>query len=183
MPKYIAFLRGINVSGSKKIIMKELSKAFEETGYDDVKTYIQSGNVIFSTSRKSNSALEKSIADLIKKSFGFDVEIMVRTTKEISNIINDAPFKKKDESSGKLLYVTMLKEKLSAENKKLLKSLANPQEKFNYKNKEIYTIRDPKVSYDKAILGTFDKKLKVPTTTRNWNVMNKLNELINEVKA
>ncbi|HLT24046.1 MAG TPA: DUF1697 domain-containing protein [Ignavibacteria bacterium] len=178
--KYIAFLRGINVGGSKKIIMKELAAAFTDAGYEDVKTYIQSGNVLFSTVKKSPSSLEKDASALIKKSFGHDVEIMVRTGKEMNDIIKAAPFKKKDIDSGKLLYITMLKEKLTVENVKLLKSLTNPQEIFHYHNKEIYTIRDPKVSYDKAVLGTFDKKLKVSTTTRNWNVMNKLNELINE---
>lgn len=181
MAKYIAFLRGINVGGSKKILMKELAAAFTDAGYEDVRTYIQTGNVLFSTGRKSSASLEKDVAAVIKGSLGHDVEIMIRTAKEMEDIIKAAPFKKKDTDSGKLLYVTMLKEKLTTENIKLLKSLNNPQETFHYKNKEIYTIRDPKVSYDKAVLGTFDKKLKVPTTTRNWNVMNKLNELINEI--
>jgi uncharacterized protein (DUF1697 family) len=181
MTKYIAFLRGINVGGSKKIIMKKLSASFSAAGYRNVKTYIQSGNVLFSTVKKSNSALEKNISEFIKNDFGFEVDIMVRSDKELNHIIENEPFKKKDEASGKLMYITMLKDKLSAENIKLLRSFNNPQEKFYYLNKEIYTIRDPKVSYDKSILGTFDKKLKVPTTTRNRNVMHKLNELIDEI--
>lgn len=176
MPKYAAFLRGINVGGSKIIKMKELAEAFEEAGYKNVKTYIQSGNVIFESPKKSNSTLEKAISKLIVDSFGHEVDIMIRAQKEIEDIITKAPFKKKDED--KKLYVTFLAVKLSPENTKLLKSLSNPAERFFTNGKELYTIRDPKLQFDKTVLGSFDKKLKVPTTTRNWNVVNKIYELM-----
>lgn len=176
MPKYVAFLRGINVSGHKIIKMKELAEAFEDAGYKNVKTYIQSGNVIFESTKKSNGALEKAISKLILNSFGHEVEVIVRTQKEIEDTISKAPFKKKDQD--KKLYVTFLVDNLSSENIKLLKSLSNTAETFFTTGKEIYTIRDPKLQFDKTVLGTFDKKLKVSTTTRNWNVVNKINELM-----
>ena len=162
--KYVAFLRGINVSGHKIIKMKELTKAFINTGYSNVKTYIQSGNVIFESTKKKSETLAEEIHKLILKSFGHDVEIIVRTSKEIEDIIKSAPFKKKDLDSGKKLYVTFLKENLSAENIKLLKSLSNPQETLHIKGREIYITRDPKLQFNKTVLGTFDKKLKTPAT-------------------
>ena len=174
--KYVAFLRGINVSGHKIIKMKELAESLAKAEYKNVRTYIQSGNVIFEAGKKSNNIIAKEIAKIILETFGHEVEIMVRTQKEIEDIIKKAPFKKKD--SDKKLYLTFLQDKLSAENVKLLRSLNNPAETFFTTGKELYTIRDPKLQFDKTILGTFDKKLKVPTTTRNWNVVNKINELM-----
>jgi uncharacterized protein (DUF1697 family) len=176
MPKYAAFLRGINVGGHKIIKMKDLAEALSGAGYKNVRTYIQSGNVIFESSKKNNKVIEKDLSKLIMKSFGHEVDIMVRTQKEVEDVIKKAPFKKKD--SDKKLYVTFLQDKLTAENTKLLKSLNNAAETFHIIGKEIYTVRDPEVQYDKTTLGSFDKKLKVPTTTRNWNVINKITELM-----
>lgn len=176
MPKYIAFLRGINVGGHKIIKMKELAESLTDAGYTNVKTYIQSGNVILETAKKSNNVIANEISKVILKAFGHEVETMVRTQKEVEDIIKKAPFKKKD--SDKKLYVTFLQNNLTADNMKLLKSLSNAAEAFHIIGKEIYTIRDPKLQFDKTTLGSFDNKLKVPTTTRNWNVVNKINELM-----
>ena len=176
MPKYVAFLRGINVGGNKIIRMKELAEALSKAGYKNVRTYIQSGNVIFESPKKSNNDIQKDLSKLILKSFGHEVDVMVRTQKEMEDVIKKAPFIKKD--LDKKLYLTFTGDKLSPENTKLLKSLSNPAETFFTTAKEIYTIRDPKLQFDKTILGAFDKKLKVPTTTRNWNVVNKIYELM-----
>ena len=73
MTKFIALLRGINVSGQKQIKMSDLKTLFETTGFQDVETYIQSGNVIFSTKEKSSEKLEKKISSAIKFKFSFDV--------------------------------------------------------------------------------------------------------------
>jgi uncharacterized protein (DUF1697 family) len=175
MSKYLALLRGINVSGHKILKMKELTESLTDAGYKDVKTYIQSGNVIF-TSTKKSSALPNEISDIILKSFGHEVDVMVRSKKELENAVKNAPFKKKD--LIKKLYVTFLEEKLTAENIKLLNSLSNPTETFFVTGKEIYTVRDPELPFDRTTLGTFDKKLKVPTTSRNWNVVNKIFDLM-----
>ena len=177
MTTYVALIRGINV-GKKTIIMKKLAEAITSAGYKNVTTYIQSGNVIFETKKTSNSTLGRKFSNIILDKFGYDVDVMIRTKDEFSLIIKEAPFKKADINSDKKLYVTFLLEKLNTENTRLLKSLNNPQETFYAKGSEIYTIRDPKISFDKTVLGVLDKKLKVPTTTRNWNVVNKVYELM-----
>ena len=173
---FAAFLRGINVSGQKIIKMKELAKALSDSGYEGVKTYIQSGNVIFESQNKSTAALADDISKVIKKSFGHDVEVIVITQNELGKVINKAPFKKKD--LDKKLYVTFIREKPDSEKTKLIKSLSNPIETFILNGSTLYTIRDPKLSFDKTVLGTIDKKLKMTVTTRNWNVVNKVFELM-----
>lgn len=83
MKKFIALLRGINVSGQKQIKMSELKSLFEDTGFQNVETYIQSGNVIFSAKEKSPEKLEQKISSAIKTKFGFDVQVIALTPDEI----------------------------------------------------------------------------------------------------
>ena len=174
--KYLALLRGINVSEQKIIKMKELADALSKAGFNNVRTYIQSGNVIFDSSKKSNSALSKDVSKVIFNSFGHDVDVIVCSQKELTNIIEKAPFKKKD--LGKKLYVSFLAEKPDVERTKLIKSLSTASETFVLNGTAIYTTRDPKLPFDKTVLGVLDKKIKMTITTRNWNVVNKISELM-----
>lgn len=173
---FAAFLRGINVSGQKIIKMKELVKALTDSGFERVKTYIQSGNVIFESQKKNAASFPKDISRIIQKSFGHDVDVIVISQRELGKIIDKAPFKKKD--LDKKLYVTFIREQLESEKIKLIKSLSNQLETFILNGSTLYTIRDPNLSFDKTMLGTIDKKLKLTVTTRNWNVVNKVYELM-----
>lgn len=174
---YVALIRGINV-GKKSIIMKELAQAVVSAGFKNVRTYIQSGNVIFETNKTSNFVLENKFSKIILNKFGYKVDVMVRTESEMNSLIKTAPFKQIDIKSGKKLYVTFLQRELNPENVKLLKSLNNPQETFILNGSTLYTIRDPQSSFDKTVLGVIDKKIKMAVTTRNWNVVNKIYELM-----
>ena len=115
MTKFIALLRGINVSGQKQIKMPDLKALFEDIGFQDVETYIQSGNVIFSAKEKSNEKLETIISSGIIKKFGFDVQIIVITPEEIEYVLKSNPFIKKKKDIEKL-YVTFLANNPSVEN-------------------------------------------------------------------
>jgi len=87
--KYIALLRGINVGGNKKVDMKKLKTTFESMGFKNVYTYINSGNIIFDSSEKTN--LDKKIEKKIKSIFGFDVDVIVKTQNQIKKIVNTIP--------------------------------------------------------------------------------------------
>ena len=95
MKKFIALLRGINVSGQKKIKMSELQLLFEKMGFQDVETYIQSGNVVFSSKKKSIEKIETKISSGIKNKFSFDIQVVVINPKEIESILKNNPFIKK----------------------------------------------------------------------------------------
>ena len=88
---YIALLRGINVGGKSKVEMSKLRDVFEKLGYTDVKTYINSGNVIFSSNNTDLLALRNEIEAEIKKDFGFSVPVVVRTGEQIIEIANNLP--------------------------------------------------------------------------------------------
>ena len=89
---YISMLRGINVGGRKKVKIVELKGLYESLGFSDVKTYIQSGNVIFKTNNfNSSSELIKRIEVAVKEVFSFEVHVFIRTMSELERIINDNP--------------------------------------------------------------------------------------------
>src|SRR4030095_11227488 len=91
MPTYVAMLRGINVGSGKIVKMERLRASFEALGFDRVRTYVQSGNVIFESEEKSATGLSKKIAEKIQGNFGFIVPVLLKTSKEIEQIVRDNP--------------------------------------------------------------------------------------------
>ena len=91
MNKKIAILRGINVGGKRKILMKDLKLLCEKLGFDQIETYIQSGNILFN-SDKDNSELEKVLYEAIKDKYGFQVPVIVRNSKELKVQVTKNPF-------------------------------------------------------------------------------------------
>jgi len=176
MKKFIALLRGINVSGQKQIKMPDLKSLFEEVGFQKVETYIQSGNVIFSSREKSFEKLEHKIFSAIKKKFGFDVTVIVITPEEIESVLKNNPFIKKKKDVEKL-YVTFLAKSPSDENIKKLNATNYSPEEYYIHERYVYLFVPN--GYGKAKLNNnfFENKLKVFGTTRNWKTVNKLFEL------
>ena len=91
MTRYVAFLRGINVSGQKKILMAQLRELLSEKGLKEVKTYIQSGNIVFQFSGATSEA-ETLIFKAIHKKYGWEVPVLVKTSSELTNILEGCPF-------------------------------------------------------------------------------------------
>lgn len=177
MKKFIALLRGINVSGQKKIKMSDLKLLFEEIGFQNVETYIQSGNVLFSSKDLSTNKLETNISSAIKGKFGFDVRVVILTPKEIEYIIKNNPFIKKKKEIERL-YVTFLSDSPSKENIQKLNSTDYSPEEYKIDGKQIYLFFPD--GYGKAKLNNnlFEHKLKLNATTRNWKTIKTLSELI-----
>lgn len=182
MKNYVSLLRGINVGGHNKIKMLDLQELFQSLGYTGVKTYIQSGNVIFQSKIKNSQELEQEIHLKIKKIKGYDVKILVKTKEEWGNIVLNNPFININEYQpvdASKLHVT------------LLSGIPN-NEKINYinslekKNDEQLIFIDDCVylfypnGYGKTKFhNTFlEKKLEVSATTRNWKTTMKINEML-----
>ena len=176
MTKFIALLRGINVSGQKQIKMPDLKSLFEESGFQNIETYIQSGNVIFTSKEKLPEKLEQKISLAIKRKFGFDVQIIVLTPEEIEYVLNNNPFIKKKKESEKL-YVTFLAKPPSDENINKLNAIDYSPEEYIIDGRYIYLFVPN--GYGKAKLNNnfFESKLNVSATTRNWKTVNKMFEL------
>ena len=97
MSKLISILRGINVGGKRKILMADLRELYEKLGFKNPQTYIQSGNVLFDyTGKKKIADIESTIYKAIQKAYDFEVPVIVRTVKEITDAYNNNPFATKD---------------------------------------------------------------------------------------
>lgn len=171
MKRYIVLLRGINVSGKNLLPMKELVGILEGVGCDNVTTYIQSGNVILSSSL-SASALEKLIAEALLTLKGFDVPVIALTVQKFKQAIDACPF---ETAEGKLLHYFFAASKPTL-NKKTLHSLCTSTEEYELKGSIFYLYAPDGIGRSKLV-ANIDKVLGVPTTARNHNTVQKLQSL------
>ena len=174
--KYVAFLRGINVGGKNKIKMETLREVCAALGFSNVKTYINSGNVIFETAKIDDKKLAAQIESAIEKEFALKIKVIVRTMAEIEEIIENNPFAGQFEND-KDLHVFFLDEALPDEKRDLLLSNNNENEMFAVQNREIFCLL--RVSVLDSLIGKdyIGKKLKVSATARNWRTVNKVSEI------
>jgi len=172
---YIGLLRGINVSGQKKIKMAELRDVLEEIGLKNVKTYIQSGNIVFNSERTDQNKLQETIATSIRKHFGFDVPTLVIQEEDIKQILETNPFSGEGEANK--LYYVLLKNAPKEDLVKEFNQLHFENEGHHITDKCVYLLC--KNGYGKAKLNNnvVEKKLKVEATTRNQKTMLKLLEM------
>jgi uncharacterized protein (DUF1697 family) len=174
MEKYVALLRGINVSGKNKIRMADLTALFEELGATEIKTYLQSGNVVFKAKSTCNSqVIEKAILDKL----GLEVPVLLLSSDHLERIFQENPFLLKDAKNPEQCYVTFLWEKPTTQ---LIKGLEVPQNesgRFSVSRQCIY-IRCPD-GYGRTKINNqfFENKLKTVATTRNWKTVSALREL------
>jgi uncharacterized protein (DUF1697 family) len=180
MTIYIAFLRGINVGGKNKIKMADLKLMFESIGLCEVKTYIQSGNVLFK-SNETEEALTNKIEHEIESVFGISVEVILRTSTELEEIISNCPFSKEEVTEAEALseavslYVALLKHNPLKENIEVLDAYRSESDKYYIVGRDVYLLFQNSIRNSK--LANNLNKLKVSTTVRNWNTLNKLDEL------
>ena len=174
--KYTAFLRGINIGGKNKIKMETLREMFYSLGFANVKSYINSGNVIFETRKTDDKKLAVKIEAAIEKEFGLKIKTIVRSIAEIEEIVKNNPFAGQFEND-KDLHVFFLAEEMPEEKREMLISNNNENEMFTVQNREIFCLL--RVSVLDSLMGKdyIGKKLKVSATARNWRTVNKVLEL------
>ncbi len=177
MPTYIAMLRGINVGPGKIVKMERLRASFEALGFDGVKTYVQSGNVIFESEQKSPAGLSNKIEEKIQRDFGFTVPVLLKTSKEIDQIVSDNPLLKEKGIDHSKLHVTFLSDAPPKMAVKVLEPLATSRERFRILNREIYLYCPDGYGRTKLSNNAIEKKLSVVATTRNWRTVNTLLEM------
>ncbi|MDJ0645424.1 MAG: DUF1697 domain-containing protein [Flavobacteriaceae bacterium] len=179
MNTYICLLRGINVSGQKKIKMVELKASFETLGLKDVITYIQSGNIIFKSEENNTVKLESSIHEMLLDDYGFDVKVLVLTPDQMHYAATNNPYEKDSTRDPKKFYVVFLKEKPLQENITVLATYDYSPEEYVLDDKLIYYYAAKGAANAKMSTNFFENKLKVSASARNWRTVNKLVELSN----
>jgi uncharacterized protein (DUF1697 family) len=172
---YAALLRGINVGGARKVAMTELAEVFAGLGHEDVRTYIQSGNVAFSSSG-AEPAIAAALEAAIDKRFGLDVKVMLRSHSELTAIEAGNPFGGTDG-----LHVVFL-ERAPAKSAKLDPD-RSPGDAFALAGRDLYLQLATGAGRTKLTLGYLEKQLGVAGTQRNWNTVLKLIELTGPAAA
>ena len=177
MKTYIAMLRGINVSGQKKIKMMNLVDHLNELNFEQVRTYIQSGNIVFGCQPTEKGDLERMISDKILEKYKFEVPTIVRTPDELKNVVDKNPFLKQSDKTTDRQYITFLGSLPVEVNIEKLATYDYAPEEYILDGLDIY-FYSPK-GYGKAKMNNnfFENKLKVAATTRNWKTVNKLLEM------
>ncbi|MDQ2721365.1 MAG: DUF1697 domain-containing protein [Bacteroidota bacterium] len=178
MQTFVSILRGINVSGQKKMLMSDLKVLYEGLKFKDVITYIQSGNVIFKSEVKiSDIELAKKIELSILKKYGFNVPVIIRSVQELTKAISINPFLKEKNINLEKLHITFLSEIPKKENVENINALNFSPDQFIIIGKEVFLYCPGGYGETKLSNNFFEKKLKVNATTRNWKTVNKLLEL------
>jgi len=176
----IAILRGINVGGKRKILMVDLKLLFEDLGFINITTYIQSGNVIFNSETKlTDIQITEKIENAITNKYGFTVPVIIKSIKEIEESIIENPFYQKDNQDINKLHLTLLKEQPTSENQMKTESYNYEPDKFAIKGKNVFIFCKGKYHQSKLTNNFFENKLKVSATTRNWKTILKLVKLSN----
>ena len=170
---FISILRGINVSGHNIIKMDELKKLIISLGFENVRTYIQSGNIVYQTKTTDPKELNLMIKKAIQKNFGFEIPVHTLTIETLENIIQKNPFVKQSIDAA-FLHVTFLAEVPAPEKIDLLKSIDYKNDIFEIIEQTMY-LYCPKGYGNTKLTNTFvESKLKVSATTRNWKTTNEL---------
>jgi len=181
MPVYLALLRGINVSGKNIIKMEDLRKRMEAAGYLNVKTFIQSGNIIFSSDERDQSKISKFIEEFLKQGYGYDVTVFVLTKEELEKAIDNNPYtneRVEEEPGFKKLYVTFMSKAPASENFEKLKQAPIGGDEIAFNGPILYFKLFSKASDSKLSNSLIESKLKLRATTRNWNTTLKLLQMM-----
>jgi uncharacterized protein (DUF1697 family) len=177
MPTYISLLRGINVGRHKRMKMERLRASFEALGFEQVKTYIQSGNVVFKSKKIPAKKLSSQIEEAILKDFGFSASVVVRTFEEICAAIAGNPFLKEREIDLSKLHVTFLSAVPEAAALKKLEALIAPPDRMRWVGETLYFFLPNGVSPSVLMKHPVDRILSVVTTTRNWKTVNSVHQM------
>lgn len=170
----IALLRGINVSGRRTVHMTDLKRAVEEMGFGNVSTYLQSGNVIFNCRHAQTAKLAMHIEEKLSETFGFTINVIIRTQEELEKIIETNPLVDSADVARDKLYVTFLADEPDKTAASKLDLPPGTDEKFAIVGSEVYLYCPNGYTRTKLNNATFEKKLRTVATTRNWKTINNL---------
>ncbi len=172
--KHVAFLRGINVGGRGVLKMQDLARMFTSAGCENVKTYIQSGNVVFEARAGDLHRPHRTIEKQLRDRLGVEVKVVLRTSREIENLMRLDPFKKAGRDPKAKRYVAFLHGTPRSKPALPLISAKEGIEVFLVKNLEAFSLsREVKGRY--GFPNAFiEKELGVTATTRNWNTVGRI---------
>jgi uncharacterized protein (DUF1697 family) len=175
-PAFVALLRGINVGGNNMLPMADLITLFKKSGCENVTTYIQSGNIVFSAAQSLAKQLPQLISKKIAEKFDCRVPVVLRTADELSRVATNNPFLKSG-ADPKFLFVAFLADQPDAHHVAALDPKRSPGDSFKVIGKDMYLCFPSGVAGSKFTNAYLDKTLATVSTARNWRTVLKLLEL------
>ena len=175
----VALLRGVNVGGKNKMLMKDLAQIFTQAACTDVRTFIQSGNVIFRAKPASLEKLPGLIANRIADRFGYTVPVVLRSLEELGGAIRNNPFLKAGADDAPL-HLYFLASLPAARSVAALDPARSLPDTFAVRGREVYVHLPNGMARTKLTNAYFDSKLGTTSTARNWRTVLKLFEMMQE---
>ena len=178
MPRHIALLRAVNV-GNRKVEMARLRALMEELGYADVRTYVQSGNVVFSGPDEPQAQLERRLEEQLEATFGFEIPVMVRSRDELAAIVQANPFR--DIATNPSRHaVLFLADEIDPARLDDVDADAYTPEAFQVRGRELHVWAPGGIGTSPLLKVLSERRLGVPATARNWRTVEKLLALADE---
>jgi uncharacterized protein (DUF1697 family) len=182
---HIAMLRGINVSGHKIVKMDRLRESLTALGFENVRTYVQSGNLVFEAKVGAPAELPAEIATKIAtkiaarilRDFGFSVPVTVLTAEEMGRVVKDNPFLKEAGIDLSKLHVTFLSEAPAAAGLKKMGAAAAGPDRFHCRRSSVYLHCPEGYGTTKLSNNAIEKALALGATTRNWKTVTALHQM------
>ena len=174
MPRYIAFLRAINVGGHNPVKMDFLRRLFESLGFSNVETFIASGNVVFETTSKNAQALEREIETRLREALGYEVATFIRTDAELAAVASYKPFSQSDLDGAAALNIAFLADGLDDKSSQKLMMLRTDIDDFHLHGREIYWLCRQKQSGSKISNAVLEKAIGQKSTLRGENTVKKM---------
>ncbi|MCI0637804.1 MAG: DUF1697 domain-containing protein [Gemmataceae bacterium] len=178
MSTYVALLRGINVGGHKMVAMSDLRDLCEALGFSEVKSLLQSGNLIFESDRRGGAALERLLEAETAKRLDVSVDYVVRSAAEWQTVLARNPFPDEAEHDPGHLLVMFLKAAPLATQVKALEAAIQGPEIVRSEGKQLYAVYPEGIGRSKLTNALIEKKLDTRGTGRNWNTVLKVANLI-----
>ncbi len=177
MPAYVALLRGINVGGKNKLSMQDLAAVFTELGCLSVRTYIQSGNVVFEANAQGAAGLPVSVASAIEERFGLRVPVLTRSASELAAILEGNPFLARGVSTD-YLHVAFLADRPTPDRAAALDPARSTPDEFVLAGREVYLHLPNGVARTKLTNDYLDRTLRTVSTVRNWRTVETLKSML-----
>jgi uncharacterized protein (DUF1697 family) len=174
---YLALLKGINVGGKNKLPMQDLKDIFIRAGCTEVRTFIQSGNVIFNSSPDLVHQIAGRVSTAIQERFGYEVPVLLRSAGQLAGVVGNNPYVKEGADTDSL-HVIFLQAKPDPDRLARIDANWSAPDSFVLQGQEIYLRLPDGAARTKLTVNYFDSRLQTVCTGRNWNTVSKLVELM-----
>ena len=176
--RYAALLRGINVGGNKKVPMADLRAMTAKLGFDDPRTLLQSGNLVFSAKSQPMAKLEELLEAATKKHIGVECSYLLRSADEWAKIVAANPFRAEAKADPAHLAVTFCREAPAASALEALRSEARGKETFTAVGRELFVWYPDGMGTSRLASALSKNRLGTICTARNWNTVTKVSALL-----